>query len=354
MRFSVLDAGTAEGLRAWVDLWCAWPTREVMAHPEYARLFARPCDRTVAAVGEDEGGVVLFPLILRPLAAEPWAGGGERRWDATSPYGYGGPFAWGPGERDDGAFWQAYTGWCREERIVSTFARLSLFPEELAPIPGPVEELAPNVVIGLSGGREELWSGYEPKVRKWVKTAEQAGLVAEVDEEGRRLDSFLHVYKRTMDRRKAEAWYYLPREFFEAIVGRLRGHFAIFCTLSRGEVVSSDLVLLSAERAYYFLGGTLEEAFPLGPNYFLKHNMAVWAQERGKKACVLGGGYQPHDGLLRYKRAFARGGLVPFRVARLVHDEPACRDLLTLRTAAAAKAAEAWTPRPGYFPPYRS
>lgn len=352
MRFTVLDAETPEGLQAWLDLWSSWPAREVMAHPEYARLFARPCDRTVAAAGEGEGGTVLFPLILRPLAAEPWAAPGERRWDASSPYGYGGPFAWGEGPRDDGAFWEAYAGWCRREAIVSTFARLSLFREELAPIPGPVEEVSHNVVVGLSDGVDGLLRGYAPKVRKWVATAEQAGLVVDVDEDGRQLDAFLRVYTSTMDRCGADAWYYFPRAFFEAIVGRLRGHFAIFSTLSRGEVVSSDLVLLSAERVYYFLGGTLEAAFPLGPNYLLKHRIAVWALERGKKTCVLGGGYQPHDGLLRYKRAFARHGLVPFRVARMIHDEQACRDLVALRTA--ATGAEAWTPRPGWFPPYRA
>lgn len=351
MRFSVVDAATPDGLRTWTDRWRAWPAREVMAHPEYARLFARPCDRTVAAIGEDEGGTVLFPLILRPLAAEPWAGPGERRWDATSPYGYGGPFAWGT--RDDGAFWQAYARWCEEERIVSTFARLSLFPAELARIPGPVEELAPNVVIGLGDGADALWCGYESKVRKWVKTAEQAGLVVDVDEDGRRLDAFLRVYESTMDRHHADAWYYFPRAFFEAIVGRLHGQFAIFSTLSRGEVVSSDLVLLSAERVYYFLGGTLEHAFHLGPNYLLKHRIAAWALERGKKACVLGGGYQPHDGLLRYKRAFTKGAVVPFCVARLMHDDGACRELMALRASSAAERAETWTPRQGYFPPYR-
>lgn len=353
MRFRVVDAGTPEGLRAWTERWRAWPAREVMAHPEYARLFARPCDRVVAAIGEDAGGSVLFPLIVRPLAAEPWAGPGERRWDATSPYGYGGPFAWGGHPRDDAAFWRAYAGWCEEERIVSTFARLSLFPEELAFIPRGVEELAPNVVIGLSEGVEALWRGYEPKVRRWVATAERAGLDVDVDEDGRRLDTFLGVYERTMDRHRADAWYYFPRTFFEAIVERLHGQFAFFSTLSGGEVVSSDLVLLSAERVYYFLGGTLEHAFPLGPNYLLKHRIAVWALEHGKRSCVLGGGYQPHDGLLRYKRAFTRGAVVPFRVARLTHDEAACRELTALRASSAAPGAEAWKPRDGYFPPYR-
>jgi len=354
MRFRILDAGSAEGLSAWAALWHAWPGRDVVAHPEYARLFARPCDRVVCAAGDDDEGAILFPLILRPLAAEPWARTGERRWDAVSPYGYGGAFAFGRLEREGAAFWQAHREWCREERIVSTFARLSLFPEQLAAMPGPVEVWRQNIVVPLEGGLDAIWRSYEPKVRKWVQTAERAGLVVEVDREGARLDDFLRVYMHTMERRHADGWYFFPRSFFEAIVERLRGQYAFFHTLRGGEVVSSDLVLCAEEHVYYFLGGTLADAFALGPNYLLKHNIARWAASQGKKRYVLGGGNESNDGLFRYKRAFARCGEVPFRVACLVHDEAACRELAADRAASVAGEGKTWLPRAGFFPPYRA
>jgi hypothetical protein len=355
VRFRVLDASSPDGLAAWTALWQSWPQREVMAHPEYARLFARPGDRVVCAAGEDGAcGAILFPLVLRPLAAERWAAEGESRWDATTPYGYGGPFAWGDALRDGAAFWGAFSAWCAEARLVSTFARLSLFPEQLAPVPGRVTVRYPNIVVPLEGGPEALERGYESKVRRWVHTAERAGLSVEVDREGARLDAFVSIYEHTMRRRGAEDWYFFPRSFFERIVERLRGQFAFFFTLSRGTPVSSDLVLCSEEHVYYFLGGTLAEAFPLGPNYLLKHAIASWALAAGKKAYVLGGGYEPGDGLFRYKRAFARRGEVPFKVACLVHDEGACRELAERRAAFARGAGTPWVPRPEFFPPYRA
>ena len=137
MRFRILDAGSAHDLAAWVDLWGAWPGKEIVTRPEYAQLFARPGDRVVCAVGEEEHGAILFPLVLRPLALEPWAPPGDPRWDAVTPYGYGGAFACGRGAVDPAAFWAAHAEWCREARIVTTFARLSLFPEQLVPMPGP-------------------------------------------------------------------------------------------------------------------------------------------------------------------------------------------------------------------------
>jgi hypothetical protein len=354
MTFRALDASVPDDLAAWVRLWRSWPGREVMAHPEYARLFARPCDRVVCATGRDDHGTILFPLVLRPLSAEPWAREGERRWDAVTPYGYGGPFAWGGEARDDRAFWRAHAGWCRDERIVSTFARLSLFEGQLATLPSPAEIRAPNIVVPLSGGAEALWSGYEGKVRKWVRRAEEAGLQVEVDVEGKRLDAFVSVYTHTMERNGADAWYFFPRAFFHAIARNLAGQYAFFHTLREGEVVSSDLVLCSEENVYYFLGGTRSEAFELGPNYLLKHAVATWAIAAGKKAYVLGGGYEPNDTLFRYKRAYARRGEVSFRVAGMVHDEAALGELAAARAAFEEGRAGAWKPRAGFFPPYRA
>ncbi len=355
MSFRALYADSAEDLVAWLDRWHRWPAREVMAHPEYARLFARPGDRVVCAAGEDGGRAVLFPLLLRPLASEPWAGDGERRLDAVTPYGYGGPFAWGPGpDDDDAAFWRGFDAWCRDLRIVSTFARLSLFGDQLSRVPGHVEVSAPNIVVPLAGGSDALWRGYETKVRRWVKVAERAGLRVEIDREGARLDGFVGVYEHTMRRHDADDWYFFPRSFFDAIVQRLRGQFAFFHALSGDRVVSSDLVLCSEEHVYYFLGGTLSDAFATGPNYLVKHGIASWAASEGKKGYVLGGGYEAGDSLFRYKRGYARRGEVPFKVAHLVHDESGYRELVARRAAFEACAGAAWTPRAGFFPVYRA
>jgi hypothetical protein len=354
MRFHVLDAADPRQLAAWIELWRAWPVREVNAHPEYVRLFARPCDRVVCAAGEGGGAGILFPLILRPLAAEAWARAGERRWDAISPYGYGGPFAWGARDRDDDAFWRAHAEWTHDERLVTTFVRLSLFPEELAPLPWPAQERSTNIVLPVAGGPDAIWRGYESKVRKWVGTAEAAGIEVQLDRDGARLDAFVAVYDHTMRRRGAEPWYFFPRSFFEAIRDRLAGHYAFFHASLRGEVVSSDLVLCSQERVYYFLGGSYETAFPHGANYLLKHRVALWAASQGKRECVLGGGYQPNDGVFRYKRAFARRGAVPFKVVGAVHDEHSCRDLADQRAAFEGREGRQWMPRPEFFPPYRA
>jgi hypothetical protein len=350
VRYRVLDFSVAAERAEWLALWERWPGREVFAHPEYVGLFARPCDRAVCAVGEDAGGTVLFPLVLRPLAAEPWATPGEARLDAVSPYGYGGPFAFGDGPRDDEGFWRAHEAWCREAQVISTFARLPLFDAQLPRLPSAPEPRGPNVVRELGGDLGTIWMEYDRSVRANVKAAERNGVTIEVDETGARLDAFIGVYEHTMSRRGASAWYFFPRSFFEDLVARLRGQFVFFHALHEGRVISTELILLSAEHCYMLLSGTLADAYPLRPNDLLRHRTVTWAAEHGLTAYVLGGGFEPGDGVYRHKRNFAPRKQLEFRVACLVHDAAAAKELAARR----AVAERGWAPRPGYFPPYRS
>lgn len=357
MRFRVLDAAVPEERRAWLEAWSRWPAREVFAHPDYVALFARPGDRAVAALGEGDGATVLLPLHLRPLADEAWAGADEGRLDATTPYGYGGPFAWGERAGDDDVaapFWRAYGAFCRRESIATTFARLSLFPEQLAPIPGDVRVNAPNIAVPLAGGIEAVWDGYEGPVRTAIRKSRRLGLAVEVDTEGARLADFHAVYAHTMERRGADAWYRFPLAFFEELTARLRGQVAFVHAIVGGRVVASDLVLASKDHAYMFLSGTYEEAYPMRPNEAVRHASAEWAISRGMSHYVLGGGYRAGDGVFRHKKIFAPHGEVPFKVACLVHDEPAVHALAATRAARARERGEGWAPRPGFFPVYRA
>jgi hypothetical protein len=99
------------------------------------------------------------------------------------------------------------------------------------------------------------------------------------------------------------------------------------------------------------LSATRAEAYPLRPNDLLRHRTVAWAAEQGLRAYVLGGGYEPGDGVYRHKRNFAPKGQLTFKVACLTHDASSSRDLEERRRAAAAGA---WAPKEGWFPRYRA
>ena len=90
-----------------------------------------------------------------------------------------------------------------------------------------------------------------------------------------------------------------------------------------GGVVSTELVLTGDRFCYSFLGGTRASAYPASPNDLLKHRVIEHGAEVGLAGYVLGGGYQPGDGIFRYKRSFDPTGIVPFMGVRLVADQAA-------------------------------
>jgi hypothetical protein len=354
----VLDSLSPPDRAEWLDLWESWPQRDVMAHPDYVRLFARPGDRVVAASLRTARGGVLYPLIQRPLASEPWTFALEARCDLTAPYGYGGPFAWGATEDDAVRFWKGFEDWSARNGAVASFARLSLFPERLLPLQGEVIQVGLNVVRRLDLPEAELLSDMKPKVRQNVRRARRNGVTVEFDENGRRLDEFISVYTETMDRRKAAPMYYFPRAFFEGLVRDLDGSCFLAHAIADGRVVSSEIILLSKEHAVYFLGGSRVEALQLAANEVLKLETLLRCRDLGKKALVLGGGLgtQPAsaDGLLQYKLSFAPRGAVPFKVVRMIHDAPSCAELVDRRRSWESGRGQTWEPAGSFFPAYRA
>jgi hypothetical protein len=348
-----LDAALAPDRKRWLELWSAWPRREIMAHPDYVRLFARPEDRVVAAAFRGASGGILYPVIVRPIAAQPWAPG-DRGCDVTTAYGYGGPFAWQVTPEDARSFWRHFDAWAASASVVTSFARLSLFPEQLLPFGGDTVVNGPNVVRRVDMPEAELWNEYRREARRSIDVAREHGVRVEFDSTGKDLDAFLEIYRMTMDRRGASKGYYFPRSFFESFLHHLGGH-VLFCHALVGErIVSSEMLLLSADHAYSYLGGTLAEAFPISPNYLIKHESFLWCRDHGKKAVVLGGGYQPGDGILKFKQRFGRDCEVPFRLGRKTYDADEARRLVELRRRWERAEGRQWAPAPDYFPEYRA
>jgi hypothetical protein len=354
--FRIWDAADDGDRRAWIDYWTQWPEREVFAHPDYLLLYADRKVRPLCAAYAAGGSHVLYPFLLRRLGDEPYCDPALRDWaDITSPYGYGGPFAWGrPWDAEAAsAFRRQFDAWASSSRLVSEVARLSLFPETLLPYPGSTRPVLDNVVRTLTLSAAELWRDFEYKVRKNIKRAQTSGVTIVVDEKGARLDEFLAIYAGTMSRRNASAAYLFPRDYFERMGRRLPGQCAYFHAVYGSAVIATELVLISADRIYSFLGGTDAAYFHLRPNDLLKFEIMNWARDAGKKAFVLGGGYAPADGIYRYKLSFAPHGRVPFCIGSRILDADAYARLLRARTALAEAQGGSWEQKPGFFPAYR-
>ncbi|MDL2343600.1 GNAT family N-acetyltransferase [Deinococcus sp. MIMF12] len=315
----------------WLAVW-EKTGREPFAHPDYVALFAEDGE-AVALHGH--GG--LLPLVLRDLD------GGWR--DATSPYGYGGPYG-----DPDADFYPAVLAWMEQERVVTAFLRVALEqqPPELALSGYARVALRENVVVNVTRPAEEQWRHYEHKVRKNVNKAERAGMTAQVSPEFGDLEGFTRVYLDTMRRRGAEQWYHFGRDFFAAMAN-LKGSFVVAEVRSReGSLASVELVMQSDRFLYSFLGGTCQEFFADAPNDLLKHAVIAYGRETGREGYVLGGGYTSNDGIFRYKRTFDKEGVRPYFGVQLTGAPEAYRELTALHRSVVGELA------PEFFPAYRA
>lgn len=350
MSFAVWQASDPAGYREWLRAWNEWPEREVFAHPAYVLLYETDEERAVCAAWRDETATVLFPLLVRRIGLA----GATHRCDLSTPYGYGGPFVWGDPagrERLAGRFWAAYENWARESGAVSEFVRFTLFPEALlGSYPGEDICRMMNVVRKLDLRPQELWQDFDYKVRKNVKRARSSGIEIVPDPEGARIEEFLRIYRGTMARRQASGTYDFPEEFFRQIQERLGGCHTYFHAVLDGLVIASELVLLSPHHAYSFLGGTDERYFSHRPNDLLKVAIIEWCRETGRRTFVLGGGYQPSDGIFRYKLSFAPSGEREFHIGRRILNQDAYAGLVASRRGENPD----WHPHPDYFPAYRA
>jgi len=355
----VLDSSNLHHYQLWLKFWSAQSEQEILAHPEYVKLFCRPCDIALCAVMETAGEIMMFPFILRPLSEEKWIGDRSQYRDIINQYGYGGMICsdWtGTFSADSGRakrFWEEFDDWAIQHNVVSCFVRFSPFACYVDDFSGKVECAGENVIRSLEKGICTIWSEFDHKVRTNIRRAERNGLVVEVDTRGSRMEDFKRIYYSTMERRHAQGQYFFPEEFFSAITEKLTGSYVFFHTLYGNQVVSTELVLLSRDHMYSFLGGTDGSFLKLYPNEIIKDAAIRWGIEHGKKTYVLGGGHNGQSGLLRYKKSFAQQGIIPYLVGKKIYNETVYKELCEMRARYETADGNTICFDNGFFPAYR-
>jgi serine/alanine adding enzyme len=256
----------------------------------------------------EEDGVVLA-CIVRAIP-------GTDAYDATTPYGYGGPVG-------KGDFHEAYARWCVSRSIVSTFVRFHPLYENHRD--APYASFA-SATVGwpLEG---DLLPGMHGKHRNVVRKAQKAGVAVDVTAAPDDLSAFAALYEQTMRRQDASDYYFFPPEYWERLTA-LEGNLVRFDSLADGEVVASALCLRGDRWLHYHLGATANSARDLGASNLLLYTAALWGQAQHLEEFHLGGGAgAKEDSLYAFKQRFSPEGRREFWVGKLVHDEDAYRRL---------------------------
>lgn len=352
--------GSPADRQEWERLLASWPGRDVFADPAYLDLYARAGERAACVVYTAGAATVLQPVVLRSVDVLPFWSGEARDDVAPPPFGYAGPFVWG--EADDEArevllrdYYAAYAAWAREAGVVAEYTLFSPMAPVPACYPGETVERIPVVVRDLTPTEDEIWADYRSQVRRNVRAAVRRDVRVTVDEDGKYADAFLAVHEETMDRRDGLAHHRVDAGLLDRLHRALPGRFAYLHAWCDGQVVSSDLLLVSAGSTYYFRGGTRAEFLDTRANQLLKHECVLWSRRTGRHAFLLGGGVDGHDSLLRYKAGFAPGGVRTLWAGRWCLDPERYAELVAARRAYGAPGGgDGDAESSGFFPAYRA
>lgn len=322
---------------------------------DFFDVFGGGLDNLICFKYKTHNSLIIMPGFLRNVAI------GENDtpyFDFITPYGYSGPFYSETSKEDDLiVFWKYVDNWYKNNNVITEFVRFSLNNNYL----NYTSDLFPTMlnVKGKIIDSESQWKEFDRKVRKNVNRAIRENLNYEIyykviDE--KHIEEFHEIYIQTMIRTNAnESFMYSLDNFKRFIYNNLE--YCAICTIYDQEIpISSELVLISDESIFSFLGGTNDYYFEKRPNDFLKFHLINWARENNKKYYVLGGGYGYEDGIFKYKKAFFPNDIVTYYTGRKIINEDIYINLIDLASEYRASQGKEKlvSSNTSFFPLYRA
>lgn len=351
--------------RAWREALEALAARDVYWLPDYAAAYEDIGEGEAAAfVGRRDGALVIHPVMLRDVAALPWAsslrpaaaGAGGRPWrDLVTPYGYGGPLTSESDPRRRAAlvasFESARGALCRELGIVSEFIRFHPLLANHAGFEGSAALVRRGSTVWVELADEEtLLAGMQPTARNKVRRARRDGASAAVESGPEAVAILFAVYTETMRALKAPESYFFPESYFAALAG-LPGEAARIQIVRReGRPVWAGLFLRGGELLHYHLSGTAGGERVTGANNLALLAAALQGRAEGARLFHLGGGFGSREDSLYQFKASIGDRRAEFWTGSIVHDPERYEALGRLREAAGAGTAVTGD----YFPAYRA
>jgi hypothetical protein len=211
-----------------------------------------------------------------------------------------------PNIPDGPEFWDGLTALCRAEKMSGII--IYGYSSEYASIPALRGEVSRKMLreFVLPLGVDSLWTPMRKGHRWSINRARKSGLEIRRSRDPRDCDGHVSMMLASMDRRRARGEVVpdgAPLRECTALVRSGAGE--LYQAILGGRVLSSALVLLAEQGAYYHTAGTSPEGMERGASHLLIHEVAVGLKERGGRAFNLGG-VSPGDshGLGEFKAGF--------------------------------------------------
>lgn len=326
---TIYDLSTDEGIDKYKSMLSSFCENNPYYLIDYINIFSNSLKNLIcfSLVSEESNSVILMPGYLKPIVI-----GNETTnyYDFITPYGYSGPF-FSENTRDYEiiAFWEQVDKLYSDNNVVSEFIRFNLSGNQIN-YSGKTFPTMLNVK-GKIIEKEDQWKEFDAKVRKNVKRAERENLSSKVfymDIPEEKVKEFHEIYIQTMNRTNANENFLYTLAKFNSFLNNNKQHAAICTVYYENSAISSELLLVSKDTIFSFLGGTNELYFDKRPNDFLKFEALNWARSMDKEYYVLGGGYGFEDGIFKYKKSFFPNDVVSYYTGRKIINKKIYEELI--------------------------
>jgi Acetyltransferase (GNAT) domain len=305
-----------------------------------------------------------WPYLLRRVDELEGLAGSDAT-DVTSVYGYPGPLVWGDPEPDFiAAAWRDVLDVWRGQRAVAAFTRFNpvLGNAELLPhlhVPGdsphatgdPSAGGSPTVSIDCTLPDSTAAEAYGRVLRQEIAAAHRAGLVTTHDEGWSSQGEFVRLYRETMERSGAAAWYYLDAADVDRLHDALGDGIHLLATKVDGAVAAAGLFTEFGGIVHAHLVGTEIRLRAFSPLKVLLDDARAWAHRRGNQILHLGGGRGgENDSLFAFKARFSPRRHA-FYTGRWIVDPRRYQELVSAGNPGATGGSALGA---GFFPAYRA
>ena len=323
---------------------------DIYFEPAYARLYETADSTAEEYKYVSDLGVITNLFLKRRIdIALP---DGEQYYDLITPYGYGGPVIHSvqPGAKDEliAAYMADFREYARRNRIVSEFVRFHPIIGNGLDFKEAYQSIYDRKTVGTNLTYDDVIATEFAKhkrrdIRRILKNPD---IRYEVNEQPDTLDDFVEVYYSTMDRDKADDYYYFGQDYFRHMLAWLPGHITTGKVFLKDELIAMGVYFRYGKYLHAHLSGTISEYLEYSPAYILKYALALYGHDKGYEVIHYGGGSSrsPENGLYKFKKEFGKNTEFDFYIGKKVWDEEAYRKLC------AAKGADMGAE---FFPAYR-
>ena len=293
---------------------------------EYAQLYAEEGEIICFTLDNEYGSI--NDVFIKRKIINGW-------YDLSTPYGYGGAVITKCIDRKKllESFEERMAEFCRKNNIVSQFVRFhplldnqndfgQMYQAKMVAHTVSVNLLKENLLM------EEISGKTRNQIRKAMKNKIEIVFDFDCD----RMEEFINIYYKTMDKNNASTYYYFSHEFFYRMKEELKKNLIIVEAFYNGKMIAASMILLGKRYMHYHLSGSNEESRSLYPTNLILYQTMEWGKKNGYEEFHLGGGYGGDDSsLFKFKKGFSKSEEKKFYIGKKIWNREIYEKLCTGR-----------------------